>query len=857
MGRVIAWLLGLKTSELDAADTWFPVFSAEYNNWVILGLFVLFAGLVALTVISYLREGDISRRIKLTIAGIRIAVLVVILVVLFQPELVLRYQQDHYYTVGVLLDDSLSMSLTDRYADPALRRSLAAKLGVDDAELQALSRKEIVRRILARRGGPLGELSREHRLMLLRFSTSEPGRSAYTKELVQIPSGRASGEEVDQAEARIEEAFGQLTAGGYETKHAAALRTAAKKLQGHRVAGIVLISDGQATGGDDVANRLRSAMAMLRQRGIRVVSVCVGDEVPPENVAMVRLQGPVEVRRGSTIELTAFLANRNCGGRSVDLKLYRRPVAGGDWVDTGVSKQVKLVGQAGSGRNEAQEVTLRAEADELGEFVYKIVAESLEREFSSADNAAATKIRITDEKIKILVVSGDGGWEYQGLKDVLQRNPDRYAVSFWQQDADPDYNQEASDPQLRITQLPRKPEDLYKYEAVILYDPAYTTNGFDATFVGLLDDFVANYHGGLCYIASRKHSDLNLTGNEEVFKPLEALLPVVLEPQSLNIRQRIYQNEPVGRTVVPTAAGQDHPVLRFGRTAQETLEIWDLLPAVYWSHPVRRLKPLATTLAVSSDASDVMSVGRMERTPLVAVQYYGKGRSLYLGFDETWRWQAMSDGMFHRRFWRNVVDFLTAGRFQKKRVIITTGADQFSIGEELTISAEVYDPKYQPLQDEEFHVVMINTATGDEEVIELGRYATVEEGDDGTRRLALPPGHYRKKISLSKVGSFRLTARQDDPAYKGEVAEKTIRVDLPAEEFVHPEADPALMADVAPQGRALRIDQAEKIVEMVSVAPMTLFNDELHSLWDTPLTIVIIVMLLAAEWMARKKYNMA
>ena len=862
MGKVISWLVGLDTGELEGADSWFPAFSAAYNNWIILGLFVVFAALIALTVISYLREGDISRRVKLTIAGLRIAVLVLIVAVLFQPELVLRYKKNHYYTVAVLLDDSLSMSLKDRYAKAPVRQAVAAKLGLGEAALETLSRGEIVRRILARQGGPLGELSREHRLMLLRFSTSQPGSGKYVQQLDIVPCGAESGQELAQAEDQIADALKKLVGRGFETKHSSALRGAAKALQGQRVAGIVLVGDGQSTGGKEAANRLASAMAHLRQRGIRVATVAVGDDVPPKNVAVLELRGPVEVRRGSTIEMTALLTSRNCGGEDeyVNLTLKRMPAAGGKWVDTGVSKQVQLVRAPGSERSEPQDVSLRVEAADLGEFVYRAEVEPVEAEFSVDDNYATAKVKVSDAKIKVLLVSGDGGWEYVCLRRFLLRAPDRYAVSVWQQDADKEFNQEASSKDMRLTHLPRTRPELFKYEVVILYDPDYREGGFDATFVAMLDDFVAYYHGGLCYIASNKHSDLNLTGTEDVFKPLVYLLPVLVDRQSLNIAERIHQAEPVAHKVVPTAAGQDHASMRFGRNAAETLAVWDLLPGVYWWHPVRKLKPLATTLAVSSDRTAVTTAGSTQRTPLIAVQYYGKGRSLYMGFDETWRWRALSDRVYYRKFWANVVDFLAAGRFQQKRVIIGTGADRFAVGEDVTITAEVYDPQYKPLADETFDITMIDTATGEQEIITLDRKAEATgAGDESGAKKdeSLPPGHYRKKLTLKKEGKFRLTARQDDPGYKNEVAEKVIRVTLPAEEFKHPEADPGNLKTIASEGRFLDIQDSDALPALVSAKPMTVYNDVPHSLWDSPLTIVLIVSLLAAEWICRKKYNMA
>lgn len=492
-----------------------------------------------------------------------------------------------------------------------------------------------------------------------------------------------------------------------------------------------------------------------------------------------------------------------------------------------------------------QEVKLRAEADALGEFLYKVEVKPLEGEFSAEDNSATAKLRISEEKLKILLVSGGAGWEFQYVRNLLLRSPEQYAVSVWQQDADLKFNQEASTG-MRLSRLPRTRPELYEYEAVMLYDPAYTKGGFDKDFAELLEDFVGDHHGGLCFVASNKYSDANLAVGNETFAALAALLPVELGRRTLNIAERIVQGEPTAWPVMPTAVGLDHPVLRLGQNEQQNRAVWRALPGVYWSHPVVKLKPLASPLVSSGDPLNRTGDGSGEPTPLIAVQYYGKGRSLYIGFNETWRWRYAADGMYHRRFWSNVVDFLAAGRLQRKRIIITTGADRFAVGENLRIRAEVYGRDYEPLDEETFEVEMIDAATKQVRKIVLQR--------DPKKKAK---GHFEAALPLKTVGTFELTAKRDDPAYEDEVAGKTIVVTLPEEEFRHPEADRATLETIAPEGRFVMVHASDELVRLVPSGKMSVFRDVPHELWDVPMVIVVIVLLLGVEWILRKKYNMA
>ena len=845
MRRLIELLLRLEAGEFEGVHKLVPTFASEYNNWIILGLSVLFLAMVALTVFSYLREGPTPRRVKLTLAGIRIAIIFCLFALLFQPALILRYKKDMYSTVAVVFDDSLSMSLKDRYADAKLRQAVAAKLSVDVDQLKDISRSELIRRVLARREGPLGRLARDHRLVLLRFSTSEPGKEAYTQRLAELPVAAKKRQREEAPEQISQLLAAKLTAGGYETNLAATLRDTADRLQGRRVAAIVVISDGQITGGGtEGGNRLGSAVAYVRQRNIPVVALAVGDPEPPQNVAVLRLQGPTEVRKGSDVELTAYLSHRNCGDESVEIRLDRRPRGGKKWRDTGARKTVRLARSAKPGASQSQEVVLRPVADALGEFEYRVRAKPLDQEFSAADNEAVAKVRVSDQKLKVLMVSGDGGWEFLYLRNFLLTSPDRYAVSVWQQNAEKAFNQEASTG-MRLRQLPRKPKELFEYEVVILYDPVFTQGGFDGEFAKLLEDFVRNHHGGLCYIASNKYTDMNLARPGD-FDPLAALLPVVVERRALSIADRITRGEPSPWIVLPTAVGLDHPVLRLGDAEKENAGTWNVLPGVYWSHPVVKLKPLASALAVSSDPVRRTSDGSGEPAPIVAVQYYGKGRSLYLGTDETWRWRALEDGVYYRRFWSNAVDFLASGRLQKKRVVITAGADRFSVGDELRLRVEAYDRDYRPLDAETFTVEMIDRGSGKARKITLR--------PDPKKKAK---GHYEAQVKLIEIGTFELTAMRGDPTRADAVAGKTITVTLPQEEFRHPEADLDTMRTLAPEGMFLQTHEADRLAELVPAGKLTVSRDVLRDLWDVPLTLALLVLLLGVEWVVRKKHNMA
>jgi len=861
MNRIVTWLLGSDPAELLGEGDWQFGFVAEYGNYVNLAVIAVFVAMVYLIVRSYRREGTNPAGAKAFLAAVRIAVCLLVLAVLFRPAVVLRFTRTLYSTVLVLIDDSRSMSFTDRYADPNLRAKVAAHLGVPPGELDGWSRLRIVQKSLGGDSGVLARLAKDHPLMLMRFSTDRPGQEAYTRPLGRLagspeagPSGSNPTAGPTTAPAGLDEVLGRLTAGGYETDLSAAIRDAIESVVGRRVAGIVLLSDGQMTT-SGARGRLADAIAYANQQGLRLYPVMVGDPSPPKNVAVTGLQAPREVRRAASTEFTVVLAHRNLSGRSVTVKLLRRPRDSREWSDTGLRKTVVLDGEkaaplVAAGRTKGvQTVALHVEPDKIGPFVYRALVEPVPEEKNRQDNAADAEVKVSDEKIKVLLISGDGGWELQFVRNFLLRQPELYRLSVWQQNADKELNQSASTG-MKLDRLPATLAELVGspggkphpgYDVVILYDPQPTVDGFDGNFVGNLRVFVERHGGGLCYIVGNKYSAPVLRSRGP-YEDLADMLPVVLAANTSDIVERIGRRRPQAWPVRVTSYGADHPVTRFAATAEESVNVWQALPGLYWSHPILKTKPLARTLAVNSNPLRRIP-GKNEPEPLLVAQPFGMGRVLYLGFDGTWRWRFLRDGYYHRLFWSNVVRYLATLR--ARHVVITAGGDRFSAGERITVEAEAYDENFSPLRAETLDVEMIDVQTQKSETIVL-------------KAVAKKPGRYKATIRAARTGTFELTALKGDPMAKEKVQSKIIRIELPKAESLRTEADRATLENIASRRENfLEIHEINRLAELIPSDRKTAVWKDPWELWDSNLTLLVIVLLLAVEWIFRKKYNMA
>jgi len=724
-------------------------------------------------------------------------------------------------------------------------------------------------RVLDGDDGVLRRLAVDHPILLVGFSSQRSAQDPFSRLIAAAGPTDLEDDSPEEGVGPLDAALTDLAASGFGTDIARAVRDALERTRGQRVAGVVLVTDGQVTA-DGGQARLAAAMELASDRPVPVYAVMVGDPTPRKNLTVLALDGPDRVRRTANVELVAMIAHRNLEGQQAVVRLQRRPDGQAEWADTNVSATVDLdgvdeaddVATVGSGAGQRTlSVTLTVRPEELGAFEYRAVIDPRPDEHNPDDNASGPlRVQVTDEKINILLISGDAGWEFQYLKNFLIRADQLYRVSVWQQSADPEVNQVASTG-MKLTRLPREltdligtPDDDSKpgYQVVILIDPKPTDGGFDGPFVEMLKAYVSRHGGGLCYVAGNKYTAA-VCRELEAFTPLASILPVRLGPNMIDLPGRIASRRPTPWPIRLTGYGRDHQVTRLAGSARASEETWNVLPGIFWSHPVERLKPGARVLAEHPNPS--RRTDQQQPEPLLAVQSPGTGRVAYLGFESTWRWRLVRNGYYHRRFWANVVRYL-ASAGAGKRVTISTGGERFAAGQTIDVEVEAYDEAFAPETGETFEVILINVDTGDQTPITL---AAMDRQNQ--------PGIYSGQIDptlTAQRGTYRVTALPDHPHAEQIVAAKEFVIELPQAEAFRKEADEATMRligssslAVGAEGGFVGLHDVAKLGQWIPPDRKQSIQELPRELWDSRLTLILVVVLLTAEWILRKRHNLA
>ena len=790
----IAWLYLRDTQELHAA----------WKVWLLILRFGTWAGLLAIVINPQERTQTTS----------------------FRPS-----------RVAIAVDTSLSMQLPEKSpedtADPA-------KSG---AESSTRNRADAVRELLER--SPLiADLQRNHDVSVFTFDSAQAGPHWLFRtkdprvvgQTASVPGPEKIGGGERQANLPASTESGPqweevLKPRGVETRLGESLLELVRQIGGKSLSGIVVITDGAKNAGIDPA----SASHFAAQSKTRLLTVGVGGTRPPVNLSIASLQAPTDAHLGDPFEITAFVQAEGLTGKTAIIELLSRPE--GETSDPGLLETKEVV-LAENGI--PVEVKFQQNPATASSVEYLLRAKSATKisELSSADNERRKSIRVTDRKTKVLLFAGGPMRDYVFLKNMLFRHS-AIEVDVLLQTADPGTAVSQESNKL-LFEFPKTREELFPYDVIVAFDPDWRKVTPEQQ--AALREWVFAQSGGLILVAGDVNTAALASGGDEV-KPIQELCPVTLSSLASDLLSDASgpQAWPIGFS----RAGVEAGFLQLTDDTISSAAVWKEFLGIYRCYPTAGSKAGATVYANFTDPRTESSYG----APIwLASQFYGSGRSLYVGAGELWRLRAIDEDYFDR-FWMKAIRELSTTRLKRGtlRGMLLLERNQYLLGQTAHVRALLSDAQFQPLAAE-----AINCDVYDPN----GRpqLPPLKLMPDRQR-----PGQFVGDFRLSLPGTYRFELLIPDSTDK--LTEK-LDVSLPNLETANARQNVQLLRALADEtgGTYLPLDESTAAA-LPKLLPNHgeefLVDERLRTLWDRDWVLYVLVGLLAAEWLTRKLLKLA
>lgn len=648
---------------------------------------------------------------------------------------------------------------------------------------------------------------------------------------------------------RASDGFEHLTFDGTSSSLHAALVSVAKRFQGRPLAGILLVSDGNATDSPDID---WSALPP-------VYTVLPPDAPASRDIAVRRVTLNQTNFEAAPVAFQAEVAATGFTGQAITVV-----------VTDEAGKEVARQSATPASDTETVPLRFQIRPERAGVGFYRVQAR-LASEMAKADAPSAEQTLANNGRLvavdrgggpyRVLYVCGRPNWEFKYLRRAVEDDQEVQLVglvrvarkeakfNFRDMKAQPnnplfrgfdhpdDETAERRDQPVLIRLntenevelrggFPQTAADLYRYHAVIVDD-------LEAAFFTpdqqlLLRNFVSRRGGGFLMLGG---PDTFAAGKYDR-TPVGDLLPVFLDGSAPPTKGDY--------RVVLTREGWLQPWVRTRKTEGEETTRLDAMPTFQTLNATGSTKPGATVLAHARD-----TVGNT--VPALVAQPFGKGRSAAVLVGDLWRWGLKRTDPTQddfERSWRQTVRWLVADVPGRVEVRATPTAGTASPAVELAVRAT--DAEYLPLDNATVSVKV--TKPNREELTLPAEPDAREAGAYSVRFVPREPGAYRAVATV--------TAPDGSPVGHREVG----WCEQPeADEFARLEPNRELLEAVASRtkGEAIPADRLSAFVDGLPSRQAPNMEVWTAPLWHRGWYFLVAVLCLVAEWGIRRRAGAA
>ena len=646
--------------------------------------------------------------------------------------------------------------------------------------------------------------------------------------------------------------FSELAFDGKASAIGTTLRTIAERYRNRPLAGVLIMTDGNAT---DMAERSYDLGGVPP-----VYPVLVGRARQQKDIALTNVSVTQTSFEDAPVMIQADVEVCGYAGKTVAIDLIED-------VNNLIERRQWTV----SGNDVKQVFRFRVRPEKTGVLFYSLkVAEMLKDESSAQSEPSSEATPANNQRTvvvdrgkgpyRILYVTGRPNWEYKFLRRAISEDPHVQLVGLLRvARREPKYDWrgrtgESSNPLYRgfdgtdeeqteqydqpvLVRLntrddaelrdgfPKTKEELFGYHAVILDD--VEADFFTADQMDLIRRFVAERGGGFLMLGGKESFQ---KGNFQR-TPIGRILPVHLdrlpkEPPAAQIRLDL------------TRQGWLQPWARLRDNEQAEQQRLSNMPDFRVFNRVRAVKAGATVVATVGDEQTRLF-------PALVVQRFGKGRTAALTVGDIWRWglkkTEMHDDM--GKFWRQTLRWLVAD--VPERISLRPALKPDQPNHPVALRVHAYNRDFEPM-DGVSVVVEVRDPEG-KEVRLTAEPVLTEAGLFEATYIPRLSGGYYARASVANAEAIQLGT-----------AETGWAVDLEAREFRTIRANRPLLEKIARQtsGQLVEINELDDFARNLPTRNAPITTVWVKPLWDLPGVLpagfLFVLICFAGEWALRR-----
>ncbi|MDA2934330.1 glutamine amidotransferase [Acidobacteria bacterium AH-259-D05] len=588
------------------------------------------------------------------------------------------------------------------------------------------------------------------------------------------------------------------------------------------LAGIVLFTDGS----DNSYRNFQEVLAELKARHIPVHTVGLGPESLSRDIEITQVSAPRVSIPETISEVRITFRHRGFGGSRGRLEVRE----GNSLVQTKeiffprdsttLTTSVKIVPKSAGIKN------------------YRFTLQPLEGEEIKENNSRTAIVQVRNLPARILYVEGHPRWEYKFIRRALIEDEHLRLVTLLRTALNKFYRQGIEEETTLAAGFPSEKEELFDYQGILF--GSVESSFFTYQQMEMVRDFVGQRGGGFLMLGG---SDSFASGQYQN-TPIEEILPVWLHADGEEIdrsRSLYVQGE---SKLQLTDQGRQHPAFQLSLGEKENSSQWDEIPVLRDWNVVRGTKSGATILA-QLDTSSGLGPDQ-NNLPLFVFQRYGRGHTLALLTGSSWQWQMLQDheDRSHEMFWRQILRWLVNSA--KDPITVETEREVYSQNETVELRAEVSDKAFNRLNDARVEA-SITSPSGEEFTLPL-------HWD------ALEDGVYRAQWTPHEDGFYTVQIQAEAKALEGHnsrPATTSFLTSTGSREYFDAFQKKDFLQKLALEtgGNYYTISEAERLPEEILYTQSQTSVIEVLDLWDMPFNLFLLMALLFAEWILRKRHG--